>query len=69
MKTMEVIRTYTELTKLPTYEERFAYLRLDGTVCDETFGNDRYLNQILYKSPRWRKVRPASYSQYLKDKK
>ena len=57
MKTMEVIRTYTELTKLPTYEERFAYLRLDGTVCDETFGNDRYLNQILYKSPRWRKVR------------
>ena len=52
MKTMEVIRTYTELTKLPTYEERFAYLRLDGTVCDETFGNDRYLNQILYKSPR-----------------
>ena len=57
MKTKEVIRTYTELTKLPTYEERFAYLRLDGTVCDETFGNDRYLNQILYKSPRWRKVR------------
>lgn len=57
MKTMEVIRTYTELTKLPTYEERFAYLRLDGTVCDKTFGNDRYLNQILYKSPRWRKVR------------
>ena len=57
MKTMEVIRTYTELTKLPTYEERFAYLRLDGTVCDETFGNDRYLNRILYKSPRWRKVR------------
>lgn len=57
MKTMKVIRTYTELAKLPTYEERFAYLRLDGTVCDETFGNDRYLNQILYKSPRWRKVR------------
>lgn len=57
MKTMKAIRTYTELAKLPTYEERFAYLRLDGTVCDETFGNDRYLNQILYKSPRWRKVR------------
>ena len=57
MKTMKVIRTYTELAKLPTYEERFAYLRLDGTVCDETFGNDRYLNQILYKSPRWSKVR------------
>lgn len=57
MKTTKAIRTYTELTKLPTYEERFTYLRLDGTVCDETFGNDRYLNQILYKSPRWRKVR------------
>lgn len=51
------IRTYSELILLPTFEERFEYLKLDGRVGEETFGFDRYLNQILYKSPEWLKVR------------
>jgi len=45
-------RTYTELSKLTTFEERFNYLFLKGKV-----GNDRYLNQILYTSPDWKKLR------------
>ena len=51
------IRTYSELTKLPTFEERFEYLKLNGTVGHETFGYDRYMNQIFYTSKRWRKIR------------
>lgn len=51
------IRTYSELIKLKTFEERFNYLRLDGKVGDETFGFDRYLNQIFYRSDDWKKVR------------
>lgn len=51
------IRTYSELIKLPTFEERYEYLRLDGKVGEETFGFDRYLNQIFYKSSEWIKVR------------
>lgn len=51
------IRTYSELILIPTFEERFEYLRLDGKVCEETFGFDRYLNQILYTSPEWRSIR------------
>lgn len=54
---MRAIRTYTELSKLKTFEERFAYLKLSGSVGAETFGFDRYLNQCLYTSGRWRKVR------------
>lgn len=50
-------KTYTELSKLQTFKERFRYLQLDGIVGDETFGFERYLNQMLYRSPRWRKVR------------
>lgn len=50
-------RTYTELSKLKTYEERFNYLLLRGKVGIETFGYDRYLNQILYTSPDWKKLR------------
>lgn len=41
------IKTYTELTRLPTFQERFEYLKLDGSVGIETFGFDRYLNQIF----------------------
>lgn len=52
-----MIRTYSELILLPTFEERYRYLRLDGIVGKETFGYDRYLNQILYKSPEWRSFR------------
>lgn len=51
------IRTYTELVKLETYEERYKYLRLEGVVGRDTFGFDRYLNQVFYRSQRWRKIR------------
>lgn len=51
------IRTYSELIKLPTFEERFEYLKLSGAVGKETFGYDRYLNQVLYKSAEWKETR------------
>lgn len=51
------IRTYSELITLPTFEERYEYLRLNGRVGEETFGFDRYLNQIFYKSEAWLEVR------------
>lgn len=51
------IRTYSELIKYPTFEERYQYLRLSGSVGKETFGFDRYLNQILYRSQRWKSAR------------
>lgn len=51
------IRTYSELITIPTFEERFEYLRLDGRVGEETFGFDRYLNQVFYKSKEWLRVR------------
>lgn len=51
------IRTYSELITFPTFKERYEYLRLDGAVGTETFGFDRYLNQIFYKSPEWLSVR------------
>lgn len=52
------IRTYSELITLPTYKERYNYLKLNGRVGMDTFGFDRHLNQNLYqRSPRWRKAR------------
>lgn len=54
---MTTIRTYTELSRLLTFRERFNYLKLNGVVGVETFGFDRYLNQIFYQSKRWRDVR------------
>lgn len=51
------IRTYSELITLPTFEERFQYLKLNGSVGQDTFGFDRYLNQIFYKSKKWLSVR------------
>lgn len=50
-------RTYSELSKLETFEERFEYLQLNGQVGSDTFGFDRYLNQALYRSPEWKRVR------------
>lgn len=50
-------RTYSELIKFQTFEERFEYLCLHGTVGKDTFGYDRYLNQILYNSDSWKKIR------------
>lgn len=52
-----MIRTYSELIKLSTFEERFEYLRLDGIVGEDTFGFDRYLNQVFYRSQRWKSIR------------
>lgn len=52
-----IIRTYSELILLPTFEERFKYLQLNGVVGEETFGFDRYLNQIFYRSQKWKSIR------------
>lgn len=52
-----IIRTYSELITIPTFEERFEYLRLDGRVGETTFGFDRYLNQAFYKDPEWLRIR------------
>ena len=51
------IRTYSELITIPTFEERFEYLQLKGSVGKDTFGYDRYLNQVLYRSPEWKRLR------------
>ena len=57
MIVMRTIRTYSELVRLPTFEERFRYLKLDGLVGKDTFGFDRYLNQEFYRSKEWKEVR------------
>ena len=51
------IRTYKELSQLKTFDERFEYLRLNGTVGKDTFGFDRYFNQKFYRSLEWKRVR------------
>ena len=51
------IRTYSELITLPTFKERYEYLRLKGFVGEETFGYDRYLNQSFYRSKEWMDIR------------
>ncbi len=51
------MRTYAELKQLKTFMERFRYLKLEGTIGEETFGFDRYLNQVFYTSQEWRHVR------------
>ena len=50
-------KSYSELMKLETFEERFDYLKLGGKIGETTFGCDRYLNQILYHDPKWKAVR------------
>ena len=57
MVIMMSIKTYSELITIPTFEERYEYLRLNGRVGEETFGFDRYLNQVFYKSKEWRSIR------------
>ena len=52
-----MIRCYSELIKIEKFEDRFDYLSLDGTVGAETFGFDRYINQVLYTSSEWRNFR------------
>lgn len=52
-----MIRTYSELIQIPSFAERFKYCQLNGQVGIDTFGFDRYLNQTLYRSARWRSLR------------
>lgn len=52
-----MIRTYKELSRLETFEERFEYLKLNGSVGTDTFGFDRYLNQNFYTSKEWKHIR------------
>lgn len=57
MVTQMSIKTYSELSRLKTFEERYQYLRLNGSVGRETFGFDRYLNQVFYRSQKWKSIR------------
>lgn len=50
-------RTYTDLMAIPTFEERFEYLKLNGRVAEVTFGWDRWLNQVFYRSSKWKQLR------------
>lgn len=52
-----MIKTYSELIQFKTLEERYRYLRIGGRVGEETFGFDRWMNQVFYKDPRWRDIR------------
>ena len=54
-----MIKTYSQLKRLLTFDERYQYLKLKGFVGESTFGYDRYLNQALYKSRRWINVRDS----------
>lgn len=51
------IKTYSELITIPSFLERYRYLKLGGSIGEETFGFDRYLNQTLYCSPEWKRFR------------
>lgn len=51
-----MIKTYSELIKLPTFQERFAYCSDPQLIGEETFGPHRYLNQAFYHSTEWRKI-------------
>ena len=57
MTVKKIIRTYSELITFPTFEERFKYLQLNGIVGSDTFGFDRYMNQMFYKSKEWSDVK------------
>lgn len=54
---MSRIRTYSELRRLDTFEDRFNYLSLRGTVGQATFGFDRWINQLFYRSREWNDIR------------
>lgn len=55
---MMTMRTYTELSKLKTFEERFEYLKLNGIVSERTFGGSRWMNQMFYQQiPEWKEAR------------
>ena len=52
-----MIRCYKDLSRLESFMERYQYLKIHGKVGEETFGLDRYINQSLYKSQRWKNIR------------
>lgn len=52
-----MIRSYSELVSLPTFAERYTYLKLEGLVGEETFGSRRFVNQDFYRSYEWQKIR------------
>ena len=54
---MRTIKTYTELCEFDNFLDRFEYLKLSSNVGDNTFGSRRYMNQILYKTDRWKQLR------------
>ena len=57
--TKRIIRSYEGLIKITTFEERFEYLKLSGRIGETTFGSDRFLNQVFYNSPEWKRFRKA----------
>lgn len=50
-------KSYSELIAIPSFEERYRYLRIRGKIGIETFGFDRYLNQALYRDGYWKEIR------------
>lgn len=50
-------RCYSELSTFTTFIDRFNYLKLGGVVGADTFGFDRYINQVFYNSYEWKKAR------------
>lgn len=52
-----MVRSFTELALLSTFEERFDYLSIKGVVGEQTFGGERYLNQTFYRSREWKWAR------------
>lgn len=54
---MTMKKTYSELIRLPSWEERFNYAKLHGAVAGETFGANRYLNQRFYQSKEWKRLK------------
>lgn len=55
--TTNIYKSYSELIKIPTFEDRLIFLMLTGTVGEKTFGGHRYLNQRLYQSEKWKRTR------------
>ena len=57
MTRMNIIRSYQDLLQYDSFDDRFEYLKLNGSVGEDTFGYHRYLNQALYRSPEWKRLR------------
>lgn len=57
MSTTKIIRSYQDLIRLETFEERYEYLKLSAIIGESTFGYERFLNQSFYRSREWKAVR------------